>query len=796
MIVQSCVKDINILSLSGAVVDSDNVYITITVDSETPQDTVAVAYGATISFPTEICFEFDTANTTTVISRYPTRGKFIQFDIKRQTDSVLYGTVTAFFPNPTAGSSKSAFKTETKAITPTATLDGDLQYSLYHQIKTSSVFLKIANRNFNVYRQCFSVHTLCLYAGGQENPTTCVSELTTSHLQVYPTDAFMETEEAANLLDGSTSTYWTVSPTQPALPTGVDMGECWAPFSQYIVVNLNAISADVPAISAISLGFDTTATTEISGDAAGSPPRYLTFAFDANLVDLTSYNSDVSIDQFWAVDLHDSAVTYTPETNNIYTINPLFFQLDANPATNQFRMTQITKGFGLQYVSSASLAYQTTTPSSWSTYVAAYIALPAVNTLSGSGDGNQTLQLATVACNDLFPTQSPSVSAYYSSGTYGACWGYAPAQNYECYDSGSSAAEVANAPLYYPPFYYLIHDTAVFTTSDVPYCALSLQQADLFTNWGECDIGELIAYICPNTGAVYCDSGGGAITAIPMGWECNVPQTLEPTTEPTASPTKAPTKSPTDSPSKSPTKNPTDSPSASPTKEPTEPTKEPTVEPTSSPSDEPTTDPTVIPSEQPTAEPTDTPTSDSGEVDGSTTKGGGRKDDTLTGQEADSTVIVVVSVVGVVLLLLVIGGLVYLYCRTKNVPKEKEDAYRVQMAMASTSNSNVNGIERAEQGGEQEEAMEMEGSPAPGAQHQMQNIETEGQSMPRENPDAEADDENDDILKHVNQTFGSDFEHDDNADIVERVNSLTAGNSDGDMDVVSDVNETIGGTQD
>jgi len=179
-------------------------------------------------------------------------------------------------------------------------------------------------------------------------------------------------------------------------------------------------------------------------------------------------------------------------------------------------------------------------------------------------------------------------------------------------------------------------------------------------------------------------------------------------------------------------------------------------------------------------------------VDGNNATDEDSDNEQLTGQEADSTVIVVVSVVGVVLLLLVIGGLVYLYCRTKNVTKENDDAYRVQMA----STSNVNGIERAEQGGEQEEAMEMEGSPAPGAQHQMQNIETEGQSMPRENPDADAEDEDDDILKQVNQTFGSDFEHDDDADIVERVNSLTAGKSEDDMDVVRDVNETIGGMQD
>ena len=123
---------------------------------------------------------------------------------------------------------------------------------------TNGVYLKIANRNFNVYRQCFSMHTLCIYPGGEANPS-CISNtlLSVNDIEVIPDDNGDTTNEAYLLdEDYSSSSTWTSTPSptaSPTLPTGGDLGKCWAPFTQYIIVKLADLYTDhnIQSISSI-----------------------------------------------------------------------------------------------------------------------------------------------------------------------------------------------------------------------------------------------------------------------------------------------------------------------------------------------------------------------------------------------------------------------------------------------------------------------------------------------------------------------------------------------------------------
>ena len=134
MIVQSCVKDITVNNLNEGVYSAiaSSFDITITVDDKTPQDTDSVTLtdgSATMNSGTSnaICFSFD---ETTVISRYPARGRQIKFDIGG--NGATYGSVIAYFPNPSSGSVSSSFRTDTDRSIPG--FEGTITYSLYHSI--------------------------------------------------------------------------------------------------------------------------------------------------------------------------------------------------------------------------------------------------------------------------------------------------------------------------------------------------------------------------------------------------------------------------------------------------------------------------------------------------------------------------------------------------------------------------------------------------------------------------------------------------------------------------------------
>ncbi len=70
MVVQSCVKNINVANLTTS--DTNNPYptdstfkISIVVDSESPQETPnTILSGGSASFPDKIFFEFDSSNPT------------------------------------------------------------------------------------------------------------------------------------------------------------------------------------------------------------------------------------------------------------------------------------------------------------------------------------------------------------------------------------------------------------------------------------------------------------------------------------------------------------------------------------------------------------------------------------------------------------------------------------------------------------------------------------------------------------------------------------------------------------
>eukprot|EP01083_Nonionella_stella_P193431 714445_1 len=554
-------------------------------------------------------------------------------------DASVFGGVQDWFP-PSNGSTKSSFASRSH----TMNVGGIISYNLYHQISTTNVYLKIANRNFNVYRQCFELKKLCIYPGGIEDPkypSDCINDttLTSALITLQPTGTGTSKDD---ILDDDPATKWapTGGSSQPP-PEGGNYQNCWTPYSQYIVIRLAEINA-ISGFSSISLGFTDDPTNKHSGaiDASTKPPRWITFAFHHNADDLLAATSDILTDQFWAVDLRDDDGNFESNGDHVWTVNPLHFQLDTNPQFNTFRMTQITKGFGLQYLRNASLEYRSTVTTGWYTYAAAYI--DPIDANNDSNPSTQVEQLADVACRDIFPTSSPSVAVAYKSGKYNTCWDYASNQNTECYD-GTSNFDLLTNDSYYPPAAYIIEDvirdtitTFNWNTGNMRYC-IDGSPITALTDWGGCNVTTDVSELknCINV-PEFCNRAAPSFLAMPMGWECQLPATSAPTTgspttyaptsnpttsNPTSSPSKYPSSSPTKypslfpstSPTKYPTVNPTKYPTTNPTKYPSKyptryPTKYPTIPPTTDPTNDPTTDPTIQPTSDPTTEPTNDPT--------------------------------------------------------------------------------------------------------------------------------------------------------------------------------------------
>eukprot|EP01084_Bolivina_argentea_P272174 463329_1 len=536
MVVQSCVKNINVANLATS--DTNNPYptgpntfkISIVIDSESPIDTsFTTLSGGSASFPTKICFDFDSSNPsfTPIISYNPIRGRSITFNIMGNGNT--FGSVTTLFPHLSFGSNKTAFITDTLSVQPISTFDGTITFSIYHQIKTSNVYLKIANRNFNVYRQCFKMKRLCIYPGGIENPiypNDCIA-LTNANIEVNPNENGLTDEN--NLLDNNDSNIWQSTPTPTsAIPTGPNMQKCWAPYSQYIIVDLATIG--VTAISSISLGFTADPSLKHSGDTTEIPPRWITFAFDSVRNDLVSATSDVDTDQYWAVDLQGGNFKSEGSSGTdqfVWTINPLYFQYDTKPAANAFRMTQITQGFGLQYLVNTDLQYKSASRTTWNTYAATYIDPLDVNTGTNGTYQNQVKQLGEIACKNIFPLSSPNyIADWDQSNTYNACWNYAPTRDYECYGDFITDPPNPDGDVFFPPVAYLLRQPAfTFLLDTTPYCT------DPFfipNDWSGCNsslVGDLEQQRCMITAInpISCHADNVPLQGVPMGWRCIVP---------------------------------------------------------------------------------------------------------------------------------------------------------------------------------------------------------------------------------------------------------------------------------
>ena len=241
-IVQSCVKDIVINGLTAAPIGA-TISITVIVDNDdsNPKYTQTVPFtNGDADLPEEICFDFDTSTTTNYISYNPKRGGFIALNIL--DDAATFGGASALFPNPSNGSVKSAINTETVSV-----LDGTMTFTLYHQISTaaSNLFLKIANRNFNVFRQCFDLKRLCLYEGGIENPqypSDCSANFSSSDITLNPDN----TAAKSYILNDNDADIWTSTPAPTSLiPAGTnsESRKCWSPYSQYVIIDLSGITS-------------------------------------------------------------------------------------------------------------------------------------------------------------------------------------------------------------------------------------------------------------------------------------------------------------------------------------------------------------------------------------------------------------------------------------------------------------------------------------------------------------------------------------------------------------------------
>eukprot|EP01083_Nonionella_stella_P240903 841721_1 len=182
----------------------------------------------------------------------------------------------------------------------------------------------------------------------------------------------------------------------------------------------------------------------------------------------------------------------------------------------------------------------------WYTYAAAYIDPNDANYVDSPS--TQVEQLSEVACRDIFPTSSPSVQVVYKSGTYNSCWHYAPDQATECYDPDTPTSI---NDTFYPPVAYsivgVINWRSGWTKKNMKYCTGGA--ISVVNDWSECNVTGTD----PNTAELknciidsdLCNRASLSFIAIPMGWECKIPDTPEPTT---ASPTTYyPTTNPTTS---------------------------------------------------------------------------------------------------------------------------------------------------------------------------------------------------------------------------------------------------------
>ena len=126
---------------------------------------------------------------------------------------------------------------------------------------TKGTNLKISNRNFNVFRDCFELWSICLFEAGVENPvrpTNCI-DLSSLNVNLEPND----NSELANILDNNENTKWD-NPTlaEGTFLTGSGIGSygidpsCWKPYDQWIIIPLETLFTDDSVSGFSSIGYD------------------------------------------------------------------------------------------------------------------------------------------------------------------------------------------------------------------------------------------------------------------------------------------------------------------------------------------------------------------------------------------------------------------------------------------------------------------------------------------------------------------------------------------------------------
>ena len=88
--------------------------------------------------------------------------------------------------------------------------------------------LKIANRNWNVKRECFEINAICFFESGIVAGGSCDY---IEPIGIEPTDNF--DEDQANIVNSSIFGDNVWSPM-----TFKDKTRCWEPYQQYLVYNL------------------------------------------------------------------------------------------------------------------------------------------------------------------------------------------------------------------------------------------------------------------------------------------------------------------------------------------------------------------------------------------------------------------------------------------------------------------------------------------------------------------------------------------------------------------------------
>ncbi|ETO26493.1 hypothetical protein RFI_10642, partial [Reticulomyxa filosa] len=393
--------------------------------------------------------------------------------------------------------------------------------------KKGGTFLKLANRNFQVYIECYKMWSVCAESAAQGTRLQCVN------------NAVIDT-----------------NPTGGSTVLNNQLHNSWKPAAIF----------------------------------SKKPGKYFTLTFGNSTSSLQNWQywyADLSDSSSFSQDTASPANSTYP----YFIINPLFLRRDVDPypaglifnflifqkkkkkknlcccccccdpCICKNRFTDIDRGFIEHWLVNTSLSYNKT--------VGFFTTWGSVMSVGYTNDNttNKMQNVGITACNGVIGQGLQVQRASNSSK--------------RCYDTG--VTQQCSPPVFYPPVAFLYSSNVKVTCSGTAHNLRNCTNLDWCAKSGTgqkhwCDVGAISADSY-RPFYVECKSATSQVTTLKPSASPTPAPTIHPTKPPTKQPTKQPTKRPTSlPPTKAPTKQPTGSPTRLPTQSPTSiPTKNPTT---------------------------------------------------------------------------------------------------------------------------------------------------------------------------------------------------------------------------